>query len=77
MGNITRQFQKLRPGIDFEIPDDYAHEPYPEYLEAGYFALIEPKLFPDGIVRRKLMVTDSGVEFLRQLFKDNGNIPDN
>jgi len=54
----------LVAGIDFEVPDEYNHIPTPEHANKGYFVLIEPKMFPDGIVRRKVMVTDKGVRFL-------------
>ena len=57
---------KLKLGIDFEIPEEYAHEPYPEYIEKGYFVMADPKLFPDGIVRKRVMVTPKGAEFLKK-----------
>jgi hypothetical protein len=55
----------LQPGIDFSIPDDYLYHPAQEYIEAGYFVLTDSRTFPDGVVRYRAMVTDSGIEFLR------------
>ena len=50
----------------FEIPDEYAHVPDPEYIKAGYFVLVDPKLFPDGIIRKKVMVTEKGLQWLKK-----------
>lgn len=54
-----------QPGVDFTIPDDYLYRPAQEYIEAGYFKMVEPRLFPDGVLRYRVMVTDSGLDFLR------------
>ncbi len=65
----------MRAGIDFIVPDDYCHIPDPEFVKAGYFVMTDPKLFPDGIVRKRVMVTDAGIEFLKRL-KDEGAFDD-
>ena len=51
----------MRAGIDFIVPDDYCHIPDSKLVKAGYFVMTDPKLFPDGIVRKRVMDTEGRI----------------
>jgi hypothetical protein len=56
--------KRPRPGIDFEIPEDFCHMPAPTraFLEAGCLVLIDRQLLPEGMTGSLVSITDNGVE---------------
>lgn len=56
------------------------NEPYQNYVNAGYFKIVETKnedRYGNIHVNKKTVVFQKGVDFIRKLAKDNGIIPKN
>ena len=60
---------------NFEIPEEYNVTPCQDCLDKGYFIQTEPKLFPDGIVRFKNVMTKKGEDYrLKCMLEDVGAV---